>query len=366
MNTKNALSRAAVAAGALSAVAVAVPAQAADHQGPGASGASRTTVYVETNAAAGNEIVAYHGDGALVGRYPTGGAGNGGGLGSQGAVTVADGGRTLYAVNAGSDTVSAFSVGPSGALHLLGATATGSTPVSVAASGDRVYVLGADSVTAFWRFGGDLYRIGRQPLSAGTAGAAEVAVTPDGGALVVTEKGSSTIDVFALDYFGAPGPAAKSASAGRTPFGFAFGRGGTAVVSNVGGGAGASSASAYQVRHGALRTTTAALPDGQTAACWVAVGADGRTAYVENAGSGTVSTYAVGADGALRLLDATAAAPGGHVGDAAVSGRALWILDNAGGRIDAVALAADGTPGAVGVVATGLPASSAGMAAVTR
>ncbi|NUR58421.1 MAG: beta-propeller fold lactonase family protein [Catenulispora sp.] len=365
MNTKHALSKVAVvagAAGALGVVAVAAPAQAATAQ----PAAARTTVYVETNAAAANEIVAYHGDGSLVGRYPTGGAGNGGGLGSQGAVTVADGGRTLYAVNAGSDTVSAFAVERSGALRLLGSTATGSTPISVAVAGDRVYVLGQNTVTAYRRFEGSLFRIGQQPLSAGAAGAAQVAVTPDRSALLVTEKGSSTIDLFALDYFGAPRPAVRNPSAGKTPFGFAFGRGGTAVVSNVGAGAGASSASGYQVRYGALRNTAAALPDGQTAACWVAVGADGRVAYVENAGSGTVSTYAVGGDGSLRLLDATAAAPGGHVGDAAVSGGGLWILDNAGGRIDDVALAADGTPGAVSVTATGLPASAAGLAAVTR
>ena len=191
-------------------------------------------------------------------------------------------------------------------------------------------------------------------------------MVPDGSALLVTEKGSSTIDVLALDYFGIPGPAAASASAGQTPFGFAFGRGGTAVVSNVGAGAGGSSASGYQLRHGALRTTAAALPDGQTAACWVTVGPDGRTAYVENAGSGTVSTYAVAADGSLRLLDATAATPGGHAGDATVSGGALWILDTKQGYIDAVALGADGTPHASGVVTTGIPASAAGLAAVTR
>jgi 6-phosphogluconolactonase (cycloisomerase 2 family) len=364
MRSKNALSIVGVVAGALGAVAVAGPAQAATagriSEGP------HTTVYTETNAAAGNEVLAYDADGSQVGHYATGGVGNGGGLGSQGAVTVADYGHTLYAVNAGSDTVSEFAVGSTGALHLLGTAKTGTGPISVAAHGNHVYVLGQNTVTTYWRFGGTLYPVAQRQLSAGTSGAAEVAVVPDGSALLVTEKGSSTIDVLTLDYFGVPGQASKNASAGQTPFGFAFGQNGTAVVSNVGNGAGTSSASAYQLHHGVLRTTAAALPDGQTAACWVTVGPGGRTAYVENAGSGTVSTYAVAADGSLRLLNAAAAAPGGHVGDAAVSGGALWILDNKQGRIDDVPLAADGTPGAPSVTTTGIPASAAGLAAVTQ
>lgn len=364
MKTKNALSIVGVVAGTLGAVAVSGGSAQAAANLP--AGAAHTTVYTETNAAAGNEVLAFHADGSPAGRYATGGTGTGAGLGSQGAVTVADGGRTLFAVNGGSDSVSEFAVAPSGALRLLGTFQTGTGPVSVAAHGDDVYVLGQNTVTAYWRLGADLVQAAQRRLSAGTSGAAQVAVVPDGSALLVTEKGSSTIDVLALDYFGVPGPASASASAGQTPFGFAFGRGGTAVVSNVGAGAGGSSASGYQLRHGVLRTTAAALPDGQTAACWVAVGPDGRTAYVENAGSGTVSTYAVGADGSLRLLDATAAAPGGHVGDAAVSGGALWILDTARGRIDDVRLGADGTPGASSVATAGIPGSAAGLAAVTR
>ncbi|SEL81573.1 beta-propeller fold lactonase family protein [Streptacidiphilus jiangxiensis] len=370
MNAKNALACAVVTVCAVGVIAAAAPAQAAVTQAAtqaASHGTRTTTVYTETNAVTGNAVLAYRADGTLVGSFATGGAGNGGGLGSQGAVTVADHGRTLYAVNVGSDTVSQFSTDRHGSLHLDGTAPTGAGPVSVAARGDRVYVLGRSTVSAYRRLGGHLVPLGRQSLSAGAAGAAEVAVVPDGRALLVTEKGSSTVDVLPLDSLGAPGPASSVPSAGQTPFGFAFGRGGAAVVSNVGAGAGASSASAYRYHaDGTLSTTATAVPDGQTAACWVAVGPDGRTAYVENAGSGTVSTYAVGADGSLRLLDATAATPGGHVGDATVSGGALWILDNKDGRIDGVPLAADGTPGSPVITVAGLPASSAGLAAVTR
>ena len=41
--------------------------------------------------------------------------------------------------------------------------------------------------------------------------------------------------------------------------------------------------------------------------CWAIVSADGRYAWVTNFGDGTISRYAVGADGSLALADAVAA-----------------------------------------------------------
>ena len=77
-------------------------------------------VFVQTDNAAGNQIVAYHrhGDGALTlaGAFDTGGLGgvlNGSvvdHLASQGSLTYDPENNVLYAVNAGSNTVSVFSV----------------------------------------------------------------------------------------------------------------------------------------------------------------------------------------------------------------------------------------------------------------
>ena len=70
-------------------------------------------VFVMTNAASDNQIVSYvrHGDGSLqcAANFSTGGNGSGGTidpLHSQGSLTLSDDHRHLFAVNAGSGTVS--------------------------------------------------------------------------------------------------------------------------------------------------------------------------------------------------------------------------------------------------------------------
>src|ERR1700747_3831407 len=102
-------------------------------------------VYVQTNDAAGNEVIAFSrtGDGALapLGRYATGGRGTGSPhLASAGSVVLSDDGRWLLVVNAGSDELSLFAVQPDG-LRLAGrAGSGGSKPTSVAVSGALGYV----------------------------------------------------------------------------------------------------------------------------------------------------------------------------------------------------------------------------------
>jgi hypothetical protein len=81
--------------------------------GTAAAAPSRSgTVYVLTNAAAGNAVVVFErvADGTLMqaGAVPTGGKGTGSGLGSQGALVLSDNGHWLFAVNAG---VYAFEAG---------------------------------------------------------------------------------------------------------------------------------------------------------------------------------------------------------------------------------------------------------------
>ena len=69
-------------------------------------------VFTLTNSAAGNQVAVFERarDGTLspAGSVDTGGLGTGSGLGSQGAIVLDD--NRLLAVNAGSDTVSLFSV----------------------------------------------------------------------------------------------------------------------------------------------------------------------------------------------------------------------------------------------------------------
>jgi 6-phosphogluconolactonase len=286
-----------------------------------ADGGDRGALYTQTNDPAGNTVQAFEraGDGSLTpaGTFATGGAGLAGLGGRQGAVELSDDEDTVYAINAGSNTVTAFRAGGGHdgdddddrrssrpALEIAGIVASGGVaPVSVGAHRDRVYVLnsgGTPNVTAFAAGRrGTLTPIGSQDLP-GALGAAQVSVTPDGDRLVVSERLSNRLETLPLDRWGRPGAPVVTASSGTVPFGFGFGRRGEVIVSE----AGASTVSSYRAdRGGALRTITGSLAVNQGAACWLAVAPDGRYAYTGNA-SGSISGFAVDRAGALTALNA--------------------------------------------------------------
>ena len=116
-------------------------------------GGAGRAVFVQTDNTAGNQVVAYQrargGSLTQAGAYPTGGLGGilAGSvvdhLASQGSLTYDRRHGLLYAVNAGSNTVSVFAV-HGDQLSLRQVTGSGGTfPVSVAVHGDLVYVLNA-------------------------------------------------------------------------------------------------------------------------------------------------------------------------------------------------------------------------------
>jgi 6-phosphogluconolactonase len=291
---------------------VAALVSAAALAGPASAMASPGAVFTQTNDPAGNIVQRFDRapDGQLTpaGSYATGGVGLVGLGGRQGAVELSDDGDTVYAVNAGSNTVSAFTVTHHG-LTLEGAVPSGGTaPASVDARRGRVYVLnsgGTPNVTAFdARRDGTLRQIGSRDLP-GALGAAQVSVSPRGRALVVSERLSNRLETLPLDADGLPGAPVITPSSGAVPFGFAFARHGRIVVSE----AGASTVSSYRIGAGwLLEAITPSLPVGQGAACWAAVSPDGRYAYTGNA-SGSIAGFAIGHDGALTPAGTTALLP---------------------------------------------------------
>ncbi len=310
VNRRKALARAA-AAGAIGLAAVgtlaafAGPAQAAGW--PGAAGA----VYTMTNSPGGNAIEAYAraGDGALTpaGTYPTGG--DGGTLDSGHSIAVSGDGRVVVNVNAGSNSISAFTATPRG-LRLIGTAGSGGTdPDSVTIAGDNlVYVLNAGSKTiaGFWLGDRGLRPIpgSVQPLGSGTLVPKQIQFSNDARVLVVDEAGSNTIDTFVVGRDGRPGQAVTTPSVGGGPFGFDFDRAGYLLVSDAALTTGQSGATSYDVgRDGTVTANGPAVPIDQAAACWLA--AAGRFAFTANAGSGSIGRYAVGSAGTLTALGAT-------------------------------------------------------------
>jgi 6-phosphogluconolactonase len=167
-------------------------------------------VFVMTNNADSNQVIAFERSpsGTLENprSYATDGRGSGGTvdpLASQGSLTLSTDRAWLFAVNAGSGSVSVFRV--NGAkLELTDRVATqGSEPNSVAQHGSLVYVLntaGSSSVVGFTFDNGKLVRIPNSLrfLSANAVASGSVAFSPDGRFLIVTEKATNNLDVFSV------------------------------------------------------------------------------------------------------------------------------------------------------------------------
>ena len=319
---------------------------------PAAATAPGGHVYIQTNAAAGNAIIAYDraANGALTHdeTITTGGLGNAPtGLGSQGALAITEDGDHLLAVNGGSDDVSLLDISSSG-LSVADVESVGDRPVSVTVHGSIVYVLnqGSDTIQGLRIAGNNLVPISHsvRPLSGTGVAAAQVAFGPDGRILAVTEKATQTIDTYLVRPNGrAIGPDVQ-ASSGATPFGFQFGPDGRLFVSE----APASAASSYDVSpDGDLTVISASVTNHQVAACWLVVSSDGRFAYTANAGSANVSEYTIASSGSLSLVGTGtngATDPGPVDLDLSNGDDFLYVLNSGSGSITGFSVnAADGS-----------------------
>ena len=242
-------------------------------------------------------------------------------------------------MDAGSNTVTSFRI-TAGGLSRIGTVPSGSTPISVAVHGDRLYALSG----------------------AGT-GPAQVAVTPEGNQLVITKKATNLINVITLDAAGRPTSLTAVASAGAVPFGFDFDNKGHLLVSE----AAVSTASSYDVADAGLTTISASIATTENAACWLVATNTGKYAYTGNGGGSlSISGFRVRKDASLALLT-----PGGKTGvtpagvsDLALSRNSQFLYGRLGnGSVAGFTVNHDGSLTAAGV-AGGLPAGAAGIAAV--
>lgn len=276
-----------------------------------------TYLYTETNEAGVNSIVILaakkNGQLQVKDRVAAGGKGLGVRLGSQGALAFSDNNEWLFAVNAGSNSISSYKVGNNGTLTLMNTSNTmGSIPVSLSVHNRLLYVLnrGTDNISGFTigEHGKLNYIEGSTQALSGTAvDAPQVSITPDGNWVVVTEKATNIIGTFRIKNNGSIYPGTFSNAAAPTPFGFDFSRGYMIVSNAVGGAAGAGSASSHKVKNdGSVVSVNGAVANQQGAPCWVATTKYGRYAYVANTASNTVSSYYVSPFGRLYLIHAAA------------------------------------------------------------
>jgi Lactonase, 7-bladed beta-propeller len=344
-------------------------------EGIQSASASPSGVFVHTNDTTGNQIVSYrrgsHGQLIFVARYNTGGLGAAltgavvDKLASQGSLAYDARDRVLVAVNAGSNSITEFQVDGAHLSDRVTVPSGGSLPVSVTASGGRIYVLnagGAGSVQGFHT--GSLGQIpgsgrsllltpGLTPQFLNTPG--QIGLTPDQRQLVVTTKANgSSIDVFRVSASGALSAAPTvTTAANPVPFGFTFDRAGDLVVAE----AGTNALTTYAINADGTVSELASITNGQAALCWV-TGA-GRFFYGANAGSGTVTGYRVGAGGVPSIVGQTATDPGTIDLAATPDGAFLYVETGASGIVDAFAIQADGSLASTGSsVAPELPGHS--------
>lgn len=336
-------------------------------------------VFTATNSDTGNAVIAFRRlpNGALspFDQFPTGGLGTGSGLGNQGGLLLSGDGQWLFVVNAGSDSVSVFSVNPNG-LNLVDTEASGGTrPISLALHGDLLYVLnaGGDGNIAGFLVGpnGDLAPLGgsTRALSGSGVGPAQISFSSDGKVLIVTEKAANAIATYTVDGDGLPGTAVAHTSAGTTPFGFAVDRHDRIFVSEAAGGApGQSTISSYQVLpNGDVEVISPAVATGQSAACWILLTRNERFGYATNTGSGNLTGFGIdGSSGEISLLDASGSTAGAGAApiDMARSrnGRFVYALNAGDDSISIFKVQADGSLSPLDTV-TGLPPSTNGLAA---
>jgi len=337
---------------------------------------SNGTVFVMTNSADRNEIVAYtrEQDGSFYesNRYATEGRGSGGTndpLQSQGSLTLSNDHNLLFAVNAGSGTLTSFRVSSSGRLQIADKIeAGGSEPLAVTSWRNRVYVLdgaGAGTVVGFSvNEAGKLRAINDATvfLSGTSSGGSSISITPDGNFLVVTERLTNNLDTFRIFSDGTLGPIQTTASPVPGVFSARFDPAGHLILSATGpaGVTDASTISSFAVsNNGSLTAITHSLPTFGNANCWNAVTPNGKFAYVSNAASSTISAFTIDKGGDLKAVGSTIVAtqPAGTTNlDITISGdgKYLFALNSMVGTVSVFEINADGTLFEKGDI-TGLP-----------
>ena len=324
-------------------------------------------VFVQTDNTAGNRIVAYQraADGTLspAGSYATGGLGGilDGSVvdhtASQGSLGLDARHGLLYAVNAGSDTISVFAVHGDRLVRRQVLGSGGRFPVSVTVHGDLVYVLNAlngGSVQGYRVLGSFLVRIPGSHRALGldpnatpqftTPG--QVAFTPDGSQLVVTTKGNGNdIDVFGVGFGGLlSAKPTVNEQPGTVPFAIAFDPFGHLVIAE----AGTNAVSTFQLSRGGTASLLHRTPTGQAATCWVTTA--GSFLFASNAGTPSESGFTTSASGQLSLLGNTATDPGAVDAASAAGGRFLYVQTGGNGIVDEFSVAANGALTKIGAV----------------
>lgn len=327
----------------------------------------KSALYIMTNGAQENEIAVFRRfrDGTLALRdfYFTGGSGTGtrevspatpddgiDPLASQGSLILSRCGRFLFAVNAGSNSITSFRVmGDGGLVRASVVNSGGRQPNSLTQYGNLLYVSNVGSSANNFDSNITGFTIDRcgvlkmipnstRNLSTDNAQPAQVLFSPSGKQLIVTELTTNRITVFRIEQDGTATLQMVSNSNGAGPFGAAFNRCGKLLVAE----AGVNALSSYHLHsNGSLTLISGSVPTGQIATCWVSVSRCGRFAYTSNTGSGSISIFRVQDNGTLTFIENVLSTPEGTPQGAPIDngispcGRFFYALNGNQGTVSA-------------------------------
>jgi 6-phosphogluconolactonase len=301
-------------------------------------------------------------------------------LDSANSVVLSRNGKLLFVVNAGSNTISTFTVTAKGLVLTDHRPSRGTLPVSVATATKNgktlVYVVNQRSgnIAGFTAAAnGKLAFLPGSVRSLVTSGpngvAAMIGFDASASTLTVSERGAifsplansflgtgpDLIDTFKIDAKGLPGEPIRNASAGEDPFGFAYTKSGRLFMTDSGV---KGTVSTYGLNTGTTELSEVDhQPASGSAPCWVVLSSDDRYAFVTNSLSGTVSRFGLAADGHLSLLGTTSTTNNAALDeDSSDDGRFLYVLSTkvinvtkfVSTRVDAYRIGADGSLTLVG------------------
>jgi 6-phosphogluconolactonase len=305
---------------------------------------------------------------------PIGGQGSGSTLHSQGSLQISADRHWLFAVDAGSNQISAIAIGKDGTLTPKSVVSSGGVdPVSLTSTSNYLYAVNDGDATTPGNVagfailpGGKLKSLASatQPLSAANPAPGEISANPQGTGLIVTEKTTNVIDSYHIRYDGNLSTPTFTPATGNTPYGFAFSpvKPSLFVVSDASDGA----LTAYHLHHGTVSVADGPVADQQAAACWVVVTNDGRFTYTANAVSNSVSGYSLSNKGTLTLLSTSSTGAASAPTETALSStnHYLYTLDTGTLNISTFLIQGNGklvpVPASAGIA---LPASSIGLVA---
>jgi len=335
---------------AVAAVAFALPGMASAKSQGKSTAKAVGRVYTETNSPKANRVLIFdrfaNGHLQLAGSVATGGKG---GqqlqpgcaptcpfLDTQGELAQTSDGKHVFAVNAGSNSVSSFVATATGLKLVSVHSSGGKFPNSLTIHGNLLYVLDSGIFPmpgpavpgniAGLRFNaaGNLSAVSGsiRPLTPTVPGLArQVGFNNNGKLLVVsllgdptlpTPTGAGSIDTFKIGPTGAASAPTAHDATTPFPFGFAFDPKDHLIMSQVTSLTvpGAGDTASYNVAASGALTPIATVPTKGTAPCWVTVTPNGKYAYVVNTGGGAptgafTSEYRVLPGGGLKLLGHT-------------------------------------------------------------